>query len=254
MNQRIVIKNNILYFHDDKGFDIDHQTIVFKENGDYIIEYEDCSDVQLDIRVVDDVLVKLFVFSRDNDINVHNGYYLGKYSNLILFQFYDNKNVYEESAVYLDGEKSKFYMGFSSISRGNEEYHIIVNHNKRDVCSDIRCKCIGLDHSKIHLQIDSNLEKGNTGCVMDQSSRILTFGDVDAEIIPNMFIDDDSVEARHGSVIGSFDEEEVFYFMSRGISRDESILLLIKGFLFSNMIVDYEKREFIMNSILNLRR
>ena len=76
------------------------------------------------------------------------------------------------------------------------------------------------------------LEKGNTDCIMDQNSRILTLGDVQAKIIPNMFIEEDSVEARHGSIIGSFDEEEVFYLMSRGISREEAILLLIKGFLF----------------------
>ena len=89
---------------------------------------------------------------------------------------------------------------------------------------------------------------------MEQNSRILTLGDVNAKIIPNMFIEENNVEARHGSIISSFDEEEVFYLMSRGISREESINLLIKGFLFSNMKADLEKREFIMNSILNMRR
>ncbi len=254
MRNKFILKKNTLESFSSKEIDIVDSHIVFKKNGDYVLEYENCSHVNLDISVMDDVMVKLFIFSRDNDVDICNHYVLGKRSNLMLFQFYDNKNVHENTVIDLDGENSKFYQGFSSISRGCEEYHIVVNHNKMGVCSDIRNKCIALDGSDISIQIDSNLEKGNSSCVMDQVSRILTFGDVRAKIIPNMFIEEDSVEARHGSIIGSFDEEEVFYLMSRGISREEAILLLIKGFLFSNIVVDLEKREFIMRSILKLRR
>ena len=112
----------------------------------------------------------------------------------------------------------------------------------------------GLDKSKIKIQIDSVLDKGNYDCVMNQVSRILTLGEVEAEIIPNMFTHEDSVEAKHGSVIGSFRDEELFYLMSRGISFEEAITLLIKGFIFSNLIVDMEKRAKIFQIIQNLRR
>ncbi len=254
MNDKFVIRNNVLNSFSDNKIEINDYCITFKKNGDYVLEYVDCDQVHLDVVVMDGVTVKLFIFSRDNDIKVCNHYVLGKMSNFIVFQFYDNKNVHENTVIDLNGEKSKFYQGFSSISRGCEEYHIIVNHNKTGVCSDIRNKCIALDGCDISVKIDSNLEKGNSDCVMDQVSRILTFGDVNACIIPNMFIEEDSVEAKHGSVIGRFDEDELFYFMSRGISRDEAILLLIKGFLFSNIVADLEKREFIMQSILRLRR
>ena len=77
------------------------------------------------------------------------------------------------------------------------------------------------------MKIDSNLEKGNIDCIMEQDSRILTLGDVSAKIIPNMFIEENSVEARHGSIISSFNEEELFYLMSRGISKEEAMNLLV---------------------------
>ena len=253
MNNTIVIKNNRVIDFNIDGVKIDNQRLTFIKNGDYVIEYVDSSDIVFEIVLLDYVTVKLFIFSRENMINIHNHFLLGVKSNLLLFQFYDNRGVHEKTIFDLNGEFSKIYQAFSSISHGEEEYHIIVNHNNEGVSSDICNKCIGLDGSKIFLQIDSNLEKGNEGCIMDQSSRILTLGDVAAKIIPNMFIEEDSVEARHGSVIGSFDEDEVFYLMSRGISHDEAVLLLIKGFLFSNMVVDLDKREYIMNSILKLR-
>ena len=69
-----------------------------------------------------------------------------------------------------------------------------------------------------------------------------------------MFINEDSVEARHGSVVGRLDEEEIFYLMSRGIELDEAINLIIKGFIFSNLNVDMEKRGRIFQVIQNLRR
>ncbi len=254
MNHKIILQKNKFENIKNEEIEIIDNQIIFKKNGDYTLEYVECTDINLDIIIHDNTTVKLFIFSKNNNLKVNNHYILGSKSNFLLFQFYDNKNVKENNTIDLNGEYSKYYQGFSSISRGIEEYHIIVNHNKRNVCSDIRNKCIGLDGSKIYLKIDSNLEKGNVDCVMDQNSRILTLGDVETQIIPNMFIEENSVEARHGSIIGSFDEEEIFYLMSRGISRQEAILLLIKGFLFSNMIIDLEKREYIMNSILELRR
>ena len=254
MNNRFILNKDILKSFSSEEIDILDNHVVFKKNGDYVFEYHDCCHVNLELFVSDDVSVKVFIFSRDNDICVRNHYVLGTRSNLVLFQFYDNKNVHENTIIDLNGENSKFYEGFSSISRGCEEYYIIVNHNEKGVCSDIRNKCVGLDGSDISIKIDSNLEKGNSNCVMEQFSRILTLGDVSAKIIPNMFIDEDSVEAKHGSIIGSFSLDEVFYLMSRGISYDEAVLLLIKGFLFSNIVVDLDKREYIMQSILNMRR
>ena len=170
----------------------------------------------------------------------------------MLFQFYYNNMVNENMVIYLDGEYSKFSYGFSSISRGCEEYNIIVNHNNKFVSSNLSNKCIGLDGSKIKFKIDSVLEKGNIDCVMDQYTKILTLGEVLACVIPNMFTHDESVVARHGSVIGGFSDEEIFYLMSRGIPRVEAIMFLIKGFIFSNLVVDMEKRAVIRDLIQSI--
>lgn len=252
MNYIIVDKNKLTEYMDD-DISIQEGSITFKRNGDYTLEYVDSDSVCLDIHILDGVTVKLFIWSKDNALEVHNHYQLGSGSNLILFQFYYNKSVREELIVDLDGECSKFSQGFSSISLGNEEYHIIVNHNHHRVSSNIQNKCIGMDGSSIRMQIDSVLDKGNIDCVMDQSTKILTLGDVDATIIPNMFIEEDSVEARHGSVISSFHPEELFYLMSRGITEDEAMTLLMRGFIFSNLIVDMEKRARIFQVIQDLR-
>jgi Fe-S cluster assembly scaffold protein SufB len=64
-----------------------------------------------------------------------------------------------------------------------------------------------------------------------------------------MFIDLDDVEARHGSVIGSFNEDQVFYLMSKGISYSDTLKLLIKGYILANLSVHFELRKKIIEII-----
>lgn len=250
----IIIKNNKIIPSHPKNILVKDNQITFTENGEYTLEYQQTNKVNLEIIIPDHTTIKLFILSIDNSLNVSNHYQLGTYSNLLLFQFYKNKTVDEQVTIDLNGEFSKVSSNFSSISNQKEEYHIIVNHNHHHTSSTISNKCIGLDNSTINFQIDSKLPKGNMDCTMDQNTRILTLGEVNAKIIPNMFIEEDSVEARHGSIIGSFKEEDIFYFTSRGIPKEEAILLLIKGFIFSNLLVDMEKRALIFNCIQEIRR
>ena len=56
----------------------------------------------------------------------------------------------------------------------------------------------------------------------------------------NMYTYDNSTTAVHSSVIGSVSEDELFYLMSRGISYDESVRLIVKGNLLSNINIPDE--------------
>lgn len=250
---KIIIENDQLKTSSNEVLLLKNNTITIISSGEYTIEYRNCKKISLEMKVEKNVTAKVFISSVGNDIQINNHYLLEKNSQLLLFQFYYNKNVWENTTIDLNGELASFNSGFSSISRGIEEYHIIVNHNACKVSSNIKNKCIGLDKSAITLEINSVLGKGNTDCLMDQTSRILTLGEVDAKILPNMFIDENSVNAKHGSIIGGFREEEIFYLMSRGISYQEAVHLLIKGFIFSNLMVDMEKRAMIFEIIQNLR-
>lgn len=74
-------------------------------------------------------------------------------------------------------------------------------------------------------------------------------GECNASISPNMFIDLDDVEAKHGSVIGSFNENQIFYLMSKGINYNDALKLLIKGYLLGNFFGDTTLRFRIMDII-----
>lgn len=51
-----------------------------------------------------------------------------------------------------------------------------------------------------------------------------------ANTIPSLEIDSNDVKASHGATVGHVDEEQIFYLMSRGLSREESEKAIVDGF------------------------
>ncbi len=70
---------------------------------------------------------------------------------------------------------------------------------------------------------------------------------------PELEIYADDVKCSHGSTSGSIDEDSIHYLMTRGLTRKESVELLISGFL--NEIIDNIKsnsiRKFVKNNLEN---
>ena len=68
---------------------------------------------------------------------------------------------------------------------------------------------------------------------------------------PELEIYADDVKCSHGSTSGSIDEDSIYYLMSRGLNRKESIKLLVNGFL--NEIIETIKsnsiRKFVQNKL-----
>ena len=63
------------------------------------------------------------------------------------------------------------------------------------------------------------------------SKALLLNDDAEFNSKPELEIYADDVKCSHGSTSGSIDENSLYYLMSRGINRKDSIKLLIKGFL-----------------------
>lgn len=248
----IIIKNNILEDYNDDYLIIKDNSITFLKSNEYNISYINSTNINLSYYIKENTNINLFIISKDNNLTIDNTYNLETNSSITISKFYCNRNVIEKIIVNLNGKYSSFNSNFSSISQEQEQYYMIINHNNNYVKSYISNKCIGTDKSKIHFTIDSILPKGNIDCQMEQTTKILTLGDVDAKISPNMFIEEDSVEAKHGSVISSFNEEEVFYLESRGIDKEEAIYLLMKGFIFSNLNLNIDNKAIIYDCINNI--
>ena len=66
---------------------------------------------------------------------------------------------------------------------------------------------------------------------------------------PELEIYADDVKCSHGSTSGSVDENSLHYLMTRGLTREDSIKLLIKGFL--NDVVEFIKSSSVKKFVEN---
>ena len=215
-------------------------------DGEYILEYMDDGDYENNFII--NGCVKLTICSFDKKINIKNNYDINNGS-LNIVTFYNNLSVGVVDNINLCKKGVSVDYCFSNICRGIEKYTININHNAKDTKSNIINKSVALQNSDIKFIINSSVLKECTNSSLDQNTRIVTMGECNAAISPNMFIDLDDVEAKHGSVIGSFKEEDMFYLMSKGINYNDSLKLLIKGYLLANFLGNIELRFRIMDII-----
>lgn len=246
MNKINVVDNKIIPF-DNTDVILNNNIITFTNNGDYYLEYITSDNVNITINIEDNVCVQLFEYSNNKDINTNITYNLCKNSSLIISKFYYNDNTNEKVNIYLNKKNANIKYNFSSISKNHDNYLINIYHNDSTTNSDIFNRTIAKENSSNNFDINSYVENKILDCYLNQSTKIITLGDSNNKINPNMFTHDNSVTAIHASVIGNVNEEELFYLMSRGISYNEAIKIIIKGIILSNINPNMEYREKILN-------
>ena len=229
MNKIKVVNNKIIPFVSD-DVEINDNSINFNHNGNYFIDYIDCNNVSLCINVNNNKCIHLFEYSNNNDINFNIKYNLDMASSLIISKFYYNNKCNEVVNINNDN----FYK--------NNVYHLDNNTS-----SDVFNRIVAKENSSNYFDINSYVDNGIKDCYLNQSTKIVTLGDSDNRVNPNMFISEEDVTAIHSSTIGSINEEDLFYLMSRGISYNDSVKLIIKGMILSNINPDMENMERILS-------
>ena len=76
-----------------------------------------------------------------------------------------------------------------------------------------------------------NIDKDAFFCEAYQENRNLLLSDkAKVESIPELEIINDEVKCSHGVTVGALEDEQIFYLMARGISRDEAMRIILTGF------------------------
>ena len=251
MNKIRVVRNKIIPFDNDDVL-VNNNSITFKHNGNYFIDYIDSDNIEIDINLEDNTCINLFEYSNNKNIIFNNKYNLFKNSSLILNKFYANDSTNEYININLNKEKANIKYNFSSIGSGYDKYTMNIYHNDNTTNSDIYNRTVAKEGSTNIFDINSYVENGIKDCQLKQETKIMTLGESNNKINPNMFIAEEMITAVHSSVIGSISDEDLFYMMSRGISYSDSVNLIIKGIILSNINADMENRERILKILDNL--
>ena len=75
--------------------------------------------------------------------------------------------------------------------------------------------------------------------------------------MPNLYIDEYDVVANHSASIGSISKDDLFYLMSRGLTKEEATSLVVIGFIkpiIDNIQDDSLKEDIYKSFIENLTK
>ena len=144
----------------------------------------------------------------------------------------------------LNKKESNIEIYNSVIASNKVNYDILVNHNTCDTKSNIYNNGITKEDGSIIFNVTSFAPKKAKNSTINQDSKIITLNDINEnEINPILLIDSFEAEARHAAFIGNFKEKELFYLMSRGLSKKEASNLLINGLLFGQLSICFNEKE-----------
>lgn len=188
------------------------KTKIIKEdqNLNYIFLNEDNYNIDETIEVLENVNLNFLI----GDFKASN-----KDINLIF-------NLHRNAHVYVD---------VISISRLSfiKKFHICINHLEENSYS--RCKMIGIndDNATLIFKGDSFIKNGAKYSDTIQETRITNLSfDCKSEASPGLYIKENDVKASHKASLGSYNENDIYYLLSRGLTLKESKLLISNGQLY----------------------
>lgn len=133
--------------------------------------------------------------------------------------------------INLNGKNSRIEYHYSTINYKDNNYKIVVNHNEQNTTSDIYNHGVNIINNKLDFNVTGRVLKNIENCVCNQENQIINLQEGKSTILPILLIDNYNVSSSHSAYIGKFKEDIIFYMMSRGITRESAIKLLIFSLL-----------------------
>ena len=212
--------------------------------------YKNCNECNLDIQ--NDVNIVVNEFSSDNiKINVN----ANKKAKILYFTSKNSKCTFDvvlEENAYLNldlilmnedtinnmnfdlvGEYANLNVNILSLAKNaKKDINIEVNHLARETKSSVVNNGISFENGKNYFNVTGTIKPNMKNSDVRQITKGLILSP-SGECIANpiLLIDYYDVKAYHGATIGKISDEDLFYLMSRGLTKNEAFMLLINGLL-----------------------
>ena len=147
--------------------------------------------------------------------------------------------------IYVNGENCNTFLNGLFIPKNDNhiDNHTLLEHKKPN-CHSSECykgiihdSATGVFNGKVIVHQDAQKIMA-----YQQNNNIVLSDKAQINAKPELEIYADDVKCSHGSTTGQFDEEALFYLMTRGIKRSSAIKLLVNGFI-SEVLDEIESEE-----------
>ena len=223
---------------------IEVNDIVVDSDTEMLVDLNDCKK-EITFHIAKGVCLK--GFAKTNNTNNIINYYIDENAEVIINKLAIDCN--DTISINMNDINSNVKYSTSVINYKDNNYKQKVIHSNSNTKSKIVNHCINVEDNEFKFIVDGIIEKNAEKVSFKQDNKIINLKNGKSNILPNLIVDSNDIEASHSAYIGTFNEDEKFYMMSRGITEKECDDLLIKAFLLNDMELS-EKEKDIYCSII----
>ncbi len=146
----------------------------------------------------------------------------------------NDSDTISDNTTYLMGDNSSADTKTVVVGRGSQKQNFttLVRHWGKNSDGQILKHGVMKDAAQSIFNGIGQIEHGATKANAEQESRVLMLSEkARGDANPILLIDEDDVTAGHAASVGRVDPTQLYYLMSRGISKAEAERLVIHGFL-----------------------
>ncbi|MDB8555032.1 Fe-S cluster assembly protein SufD [Turicibacter sanguinis] len=234
---------NVIYLQEN-GSLFNHTLIVAEPNSEFKYIENYCNTVSGNINVISETVVKenaqvdyAAMDRLTSETLVYNLRKARVEANgrlLVSLGALNDGNTVSENLVSLVGQGAHAEVKTVAIAEGSQKQNITVNieHLAPFTEGHIVNHGISKDDAQLTFNGIGKIHKGMNGSNAQQESRAMILSETArADANPILLIDEYDVKAGHAAGVGKIDEEQLYYLMSRGLTRRAAEVLIIYGFL-----------------------
>ncbi|MER2263248.1 MAG: Fe-S cluster assembly protein SufD [Psychrobacillus sp.] len=146
----------------------------------------------------------------------------------------NDSDTISENVTHLVGDNSEGHVKMVVVGRGSQKQNFTtkVIHWGKHTEGQILKHGVMKDAASSIFNGVGKIEYGATKANAEQESRVLMLSEkARGDANPILLIDEDDVTAGHAASVGRVDPLQLYYLMSRGISKQDAERLVIHGFL-----------------------
>ncbi|WP_332236956.1 Fe-S cluster assembly protein SufD [Sporolactobacillus sp. KGMB 08714] len=143
-------------------------------------------------------------------------------------------NTVSENSTNLEGDGASADTKAVSIGSGTQKQNFdnYIRHVGKATVSRLLVRGVQKDASNSIFNARTKIEHGASQADGEQTQRVLMLSDqARGDANPILLIDEYDVIAGHAASVGRVDPEQLYYLMSRGISKEAAEKLIVEGFL-----------------------
>ena len=163
-------------------------------------------------------------------------------------------DLYSDNDTELVGDGSHYSAQIGYLGRGSQtiDVNVVVNHYGKNTECEIDTSGALKDAAKKVFRGTIDFKTGSSNSVGNEKETVLMLGDdVINKTVPLILCAEENVVGNHGATIGELDDETLFYFESRGISRAQAENILARAAIerFARTVDDEALRAQILQTL-----